>query len=169
MQRAVLDDCQINLSGQSQRTQTIQWTNQNSKQIHSWRKTRKVRCQPLIIGFGSSSDWIKSAMSYFKPITKHGNTKLRQSTDRSLLYLLLVFHWTVTRYYFFGHVACFRRVEEFKEYGDMDMMMQYVKEVQTVQKKLTDSVEAIGFINEVTLSICLLVVSFPLNKTTFFR
>ncbi|XP_020624937.1 dynein heavy chain 12, axonemal-like [Orbicella faveolata] len=41
-----------------------------------------------------------------------------------------------------------RRVEEFKEYGDMDMMMQYVKEVQTVQKKLTDSVEAIGFINE---------------------
>ena len=52
-------------------------------------------------------------------------------------------------------------MEEFKEYGDMDMMMQYVKEVQTVQKKLTDSVEAIGFINEVTLSICLFVVSFP--------
>jgi len=60
-------------------------------------------------------------------------------------------------------------VEEFKEYGDMDMMMQYVKEVQTVQKKLTDSVEAIGFINEVTLSICLFVVSFPLNETTCFR
>lgn len=60
-------------------------------------------------------------------------------------------------------------MEEFKEYGDMDMMMQYVKEVQTVQKKLTDSVEAIGFINEVTLSICLFVVSFPLNETTCFR
>jgi len=42
-----------------------------------------------------------------------------------------------------------RRVEEFKEYGDMDMMMQYVKEVQSVQKKLSDSVESIGFINEV--------------------
>lgn len=51
-------------------------------------------------------------------------------------------------------------MEEFKEYGDMDMMMQYVKEVQTVQKKLTDSVEAIGFINEVTLSICLCVCLF---------
>lgn len=59
----------------------------------------------------------------------------------------------------FGNVVCFRRVEEFKEYGDMDMMMQYVKEVQTVQKKLTDSVEAIGFINEVILSICLLFLS----------
>ena len=31
----------------------------------------------------------------------------------------------------------------------MDMMMQYVKEVQTVQKKLGDCVESIGFINEV--------------------
>jgi len=48
-------------------------------------------------------------------------------------------------------------VEEFKEYGDMDMMMQYVKEVQTVQKKLTDSVEAIGFINEVCMCVCLFI------------
>jgi len=54
-------------------------------------------------------------------------------------------------------VVCFRRVEEFKEYGDMDMMMQYVKEVQTVQKKLTDSVEAIGFINEVCMCVCLFI------------
>lgn len=59
-------------------------------------------------------------------------------------------------------VVCFRRVEEFKEYGDMDMMMQYVKEVQTVQKKLSDSIEAIGFINEVRSSVCL--VSFSLDK-----
>lgn len=50
-------------------------------------------------------------------------------------------------------VVYFRRVEEFKEYGDMDMMMQYVKEVQSVQKKLSDSVDAIGFINEVVLFI----------------
>ncbi|RMX38335.1 hypothetical protein pdam_00005508 [Pocillopora damicornis] len=41
-----------------------------------------------------------------------------------------------------------RRVEEFKEYGDMDTMMQYVKEVQSVQKKLSECVDAIGFINE---------------------
>lgn len=45
--------------------------------------------------------------------------------------------------------SCLRLVEDFKEYGDMDMMMQYVKEVQTVQKKLGDCVESIGFINEV--------------------
>ena len=44
-----------------------------------------------------------------------------------------------------------RRVEEFKEYGDMDTMMQYVKEVQSVQKKLSECVDAIGFINEVLL------------------
>ena len=31
----------------------------------------------------------------------------------------------------------------------MDLMMQYVREVQTVQKKLGDCVESIGFINEV--------------------
>ena len=44
-----------------------------------------------------------------------------------------------------------RRVEEFKEYGDMDTMMQYVKEVQSVQKKLSECVDAIRFINEVLL------------------
>lgn len=48
-----------------------------------------------------------------------------------------------------GVVLLCRRLEEFKEYGDMDMMMQYVKEVQSVQKKISDSVESIGFINEV--------------------
>ena len=33
----------------------------------------------------------------------------------------------------------------------MDTMMQYVKEVQSVQKKLSECVDAIGFINEVLL------------------
>ena len=40
----------------------------------------------------------------------------------------------------------------------MDMMMQYVKEVQSVQKKLSDSVESIGFINEVCLFLELLSI-----------
>lgn len=57
-----------------------------------------------------------------------------------------------------GVVLLYRRVEEFKEYGDMDMMMQYVKEVQSVQKKLSDSVESIGFINEVCLFLELLSI-----------
>jgi hypothetical protein len=42
-----------------------------------------------------------------------------------------------------------RRVEEFKECGDLDMMTQYVKDVQSVQKKMSECVETIGFINEV--------------------
>ena len=65
---------------------------------------------------------------------------------------MYLFYRQIARYiYEFVVVICFRRVEEFKEYGDMDMMMQYVKEVQSVQKKLSDSIESIGFINEVNL------------------
>ncbi|CAB3982986.1 dynein heavy chain 12, axonemal-like, partial [Paramuricea clavata] len=41
-----------------------------------------------------------------------------------------------------------RRVDEFSEYGDLDMMMQYVKDVQTVQRKLADCTDSITFINE---------------------
>ncbi|XP_046853910.1 dynein axonemal heavy chain 12-like isoform X2 [Xenia sp. Carnegie-2017] len=41
-----------------------------------------------------------------------------------------------------------RRVEEFGEYGDLEMMMQYVKDVQTVQRKLSDCSESINFINQ---------------------
>jgi hypothetical protein len=50
------------------------------------------------------------------------------------------------------HIIChgyFRRVDEFSEYGDLDMMMQYVKDVQTVQRKLADCTDSITFINEV--------------------
>lgn len=42
-----------------------------------------------------------------------------------------------------------RRVEEFKECGDLDMMTQYMKDVQSLQKKLAELVDTIGFINEV--------------------
>ena len=40
-------------------------------------------------------------------------------------------------------------MDEFSEYGDLDMMMQYVKDVQTVQRKLADCTDSITFINEV--------------------
>ena len=66
-------------------------------------------------------------------------------------------------------IVLFRRVEEFKEYGDMDMMMQYVKEVQTVQKKLSDSVESIGFINEVCHSSFLSCLFYPTLLISHFN
>lgn len=47
----------------------------------------------------------------------------------------------------------FRRVVEFLECGDMDMMVQYLKDVQSVQKKVAELVETIDFINVVIYSI----------------
>ncbi|XP_077865268.1 dynein axonemal heavy chain 12 [Saccoglossus kowalevskii] len=41
-----------------------------------------------------------------------------------------------------------RRVEEFAEYGEMDMMVQYVNDVRAVQKRLTECQESIGFIHK---------------------
>ena len=38
---------------------------------------------------------------------------------------------------------------EFVEFGDMDMMVQYLKDVQAVQRKLAELTESIEFINEV--------------------
>ncbi|XP_057312411.1 dynein axonemal heavy chain 12-like isoform X2 [Hydractinia symbiolongicarpus] len=40
-----------------------------------------------------------------------------------------------------------QRVVEFLECGDMDMMVQYLKDVQSVQKKVAELVETIDFIN----------------------
>ena len=44
----------------------------------------------------------------------------------------------------------FRQVGEFVEFGDMDMMLQYLKDVQAVQRKITELSETITFINEVS-------------------
>lgn len=41
---------------------------------------------------------------------------------------------------------------EFVEYGDMDMMMQYLKDVQAVQKKCAELSETIEFINVVRIA-----------------
>ncbi|XP_077977539.1 dynein axonemal heavy chain 12-like [Glandiceps talaboti] len=41
-----------------------------------------------------------------------------------------------------------RRVEEFAEYGELDMMVQYVNDVRAVQKRVADAQESIGYINK---------------------
>ena len=43
---------------------------------------------------------------------------------------------------------------EFVEFGDMDMMLQYLKDVQAVQRKTTELSETIEFINEVIFLSC---------------
>ncbi|XP_070559445.1 dynein axonemal heavy chain 12-like isoform X2 [Ptychodera flava] len=41
-----------------------------------------------------------------------------------------------------------RRVEEFGEYGELDMMVQYVNDVRAVQKRVNDAQESISTINK---------------------
>ena len=38
---------------------------------------------------------------------------------------------------------------EFVEFGHMDMMLQYLRDVQAVQRKISELTESIEFINEV--------------------
>ena len=42
-----------------------------------------------------------------------------------------------------------RRAAEFAEYGELEMMVQYVNDVRAVQKRLADAQENINFINKV--------------------
>lgn len=42
-----------------------------------------------------------------------------------------------------------KRAAEFAEYGELDMMVQYVNDVRAVQKRLGDAQEAINYINKV--------------------
>ena len=41
------------------------------------------------------------------------------------------------------------RVDEFNDYGELDMMQQYVQDVRAVQKRLNDAQEQIQWINKV--------------------
>ncbi len=43
----------------------------------------------------------------------------------------------------------YRQVAEFVEFGDMDLMLRYFKDVQAVQRKIAELSETIEFINEV--------------------
>ena len=42
---------------------------------------------------------------------------------------------------------------EFVEFGDIDMMLQYLKDVQAVQRKIAELSETIEFINEVCMIV----------------
>ena len=63
----------------------------------------------------------------------------------------------------------YRRVAEFTEYGDMSMMMQYLKDVQAVQKKTTELTEAIEFINMVHFLVNILLFKAWLLEVNIVR
>ena len=44
----------------------------------------------------------------------------------------------------------YRKVDEFQNYSDMDSMLQYCKDVQTVQRRLTEIQEQVNQINKVS-------------------
>lgn len=41
-----------------------------------------------------------------------------------------------------------QRVDEFNDYGELDMMTQYVQDVRAVQKRLADAQDTISWINK---------------------
>ena len=41
------------------------------------------------------------------------------------------------------------RVDEFNDYGEMDMMQQYVQDVRAVQKRVAEVMDQIDWINKV--------------------
>lgn len=41
-----------------------------------------------------------------------------------------------------------QRVDEFNEYGELDMMGQYVQDIRAVQKRLADAQESISWLNK---------------------
>ena len=41
------------------------------------------------------------------------------------------------------------RVDEFNDYGEMDMMQQYVQDIRAVQKRVTEVTDQIDWINKV--------------------
>jgi len=49
-------------------------------------------------------------------------------------------------HFYFWH---FRKVDEFQNYGDMDSMLQYCKDVQMIQRRLTEIQEQVHQINKV--------------------
>ena len=49
------------------------------------------------------------------------------------------------------------RVDEFNDYGEMDMMQQYVQDVRAVQKRVADVTEQISWINKVSTSRFLII------------
>ena len=53
------------------------------------------------------------------------------------------------------------RVDEFNDYGEMDMMQQYVQDIRAVQKRVTEVTDQIDWINKVgffTQSLMVLIL-----------
>ena len=46
------------------------------------------------------------------------------------------------------YVSVHRKVDEFQNYADMDSMLQYCKDVQTVQRRLAEIQEQVNQINK---------------------
>ena len=46
-----------------------------------------------------------------------------------------------------------QRVDEFNDYGELDMMQQYVQDVKAVQKRLADAQEQITYVNKEEVQI----------------
>ena len=46
------------------------------------------------------------------------------------------------------YLCMYRKVDEFQNYSDMDSMLQYCKDVQTVQRRLTEIQEQVNQINK---------------------
>ena len=49
----------------------------------SWRKARENECEPVTIGFASTSDWSRKWREIFKPITKHTNLRPVQTCSQN--------------------------------------------------------------------------------------
>ena len=53
------------------------------------------------------------------------------------------------------------RVDEFNDYGELDMMQQYVQDVRAVQRRLADAQEQISWINKEELLYKYPVSNYP--------
>ena len=47
------------------------------------------------------------------------------------------------------------RVDEFNDYGELDMMLQYTQDVAKVQKRISDVQVNVTWINKVTTCYCM--------------
>ena len=71
-------------SSQSRQPQTIQWTNQNSKQISTCtrRKAQEKVCKWVTTCFDFTSDWMTKWCGSFTPIVWRGNARPVRGTAR---------------------------------------------------------------------------------------
>lgn len=54
-----------------------------------------------------------------------------------------------------------QRVDEFNDYGELDMMQQYIADLRVVQKRMTEAQETIAWINNEEMLYKYPVAKFP--------